>query len=96
MRYKNELAIQHGSHPLLKGNLTLVVKFYFPPQQSIKNREDTHCSKKPDYVRLFQFVNEIALGVLYDNHSAIIKFEGEKLYSLKPRTEIILIEERKK
>ena len=96
IRYKRDLEEQHANRPLLTGYLIFLAKFYFPPQHPIEPRENKPHHQKPDCLRLLEFIDRIALGILYDNHSTIIKFEGEKLYSLKPRTEIILIEERKK
>lgn len=94
--YRNQLERQHIDKPLITGNITLLAQFYFAAQQPIVVRENKPHHQKPDCLRLFEFLDRISLGILYDNRSAIIKFEGEKLYSLKPRTEIILIEEIKK
>jgi hypothetical protein len=92
---KRQFELQHGNRPLLVGNLTLIVKFYFPPQIKLSNKENIPFPHKPTYLRLLDFINRTARGIVFQNSASVTKIELEKLYSLRPRTEIILIEERK-
>jgi Holliday junction resolvase RusA-like endonuclease len=50
-----------------------------------------HC-KRPDLSNLIKFVEDSALGVLYKDDNLIAEIVAKKIYSLEPKTTIIIEE----
>jgi Holliday junction resolvase RusA-like endonuclease len=97
--YQKMLEEQHETKPLIAGNLSIHVNFFFPMQgmgpEAIKRNMKTFYPHKPDILRLLSFIDQAALGILYDNHLNIVEFTGKKLYDVEPHTEInITVESR--
>lgn len=60
--------------------------------------ERKYCDKKPDIDNYFKAVTDAAEGILYKNDGQIAVMVCQKLYSMRPRTEIEImsLENRKK
>jgi hypothetical protein len=92
---KKQFETQHKGRPLIEGNLSLIVKFYFPPQFASSDKEGLACPFNPNYIRLIEFINRAARGIVFRTPASFTNVQLYKKYSLEPRTDILLIEERK-
>ncbi|EGO6036649.1 RusA family crossover junction endodeoxyribonuclease [Enterococcus faecalis] len=80
-----------------KGPISAHVTFYIhPPKSALSNKqkrlkvnmERMYCDKKPDLDNYFKAVTDAAEGILYKNDGQIAVMVCQKLYSMRPRTEI--------
>ena len=80
-----------------KGPIFAHVTFYIhPPKSALSNKqkrlevelERKYCDKKPDLDNYFKAVTDAAEGILYKNDGQIAVMVCQKLYSMRPRTEI--------
>lgn len=89
-----------------KGPISARVTFYIhPPKSALSNKqkrlevelERKYCDKKPDLDNYFKAVTDAAEGILYKNDGQIAVMVCQKLYSMRPRTEIEImsLEEQK-
>jgi Holliday junction resolvase RusA-like endonuclease len=87
---------QHDSLPLLSGPLKLIITFYFESARSLSVTKrhaliDKSHIARPDLSNLIKFIEDIAIGILYDDDSIIAEIEARKCYDAIPRTEFELI-----
>ncbi|HAP3794543.1 RusA family crossover junction endodeoxyribonuclease [Enterococcus faecalis] len=89
-----------------KGPIMAHVTFYVQaPKSALSNKqkrsdvklERKYCDKKPDLDNYFKAVTDAAEGILYKNDGQIAVIVCQKLYSIRPRTEIEImsLEEQK-
>ncbi|HIB3607566.1 MAG: RusA family crossover junction endodeoxyribonuclease, partial [Enterococcus faecalis] len=80
-----------------KGAIFTHITFYIAAPKSLlsskKKRlevelERKYCDKKPDLDNYFKAVTDAAEGILYKNDGQIAVMVCQKLYSMRPRTEI--------
>lgn len=88
---------QHDGVPLISGPLRLVITFYFsiPASYSMAKRSAcmirSHISR-PDLSNLIKFVEDIAIGIIYNDDCTIAEIEARKCYDATPRTEFEIIQ----
>ena len=85
-----------------KGAIFEHITFYIHPPKSALSvsvycLERKYCDKKPDLDNYFKAVTDAAEGILYKNDGQIAVMVCQKLYSMRPRTEIEImsLEEQK-
>ena len=84
-----------------KGTVAIEIRFFiYPPayilkvkknRQALEN-ETMFVNKKPDLDNYFKAVTDAVNGILYKDDGQISLIKTYKVYSLKPRTEIIIAE----
>lgn len=86
----------HDQLPLLQGPLHLDISFYFkipeihPTCQ--KQLENKFFTNRPKTTKLIEFVEEVALGILFDKEFNIVSVNAQKKYDYSPRTEFTIVE----
>lgn len=81
-----------------KGAISIAVTFYVmaPGYLITKNKQPAlekeilYVDKRPDIDNYYKAVTDAAEGILYKNDGQIAAVTMQKLYSLSPRTEIVL------
>jgi Holliday junction resolvase RusA-like endonuclease len=96
-----DLKRQHGYAPLYTGPIELNVIFFMalPANKKVANEymKQKYHIKKPDNSNLTKFVEDVAIGVLYEDDCIIARIFATKMYDYNPRTEfkiIPLVDER--
>ena len=94
---RDMLSTQHGSQPLFPGPIILSVSFFFPlrpyllhpkqTEQRLKIINSPHFSR-PDLSYLVRFIEELCIGITYQDNCAIYSIIASKTFSDNPRTEI--------
>lgn len=88
---------QHGDLPQYTGAIKLLVVFYFRPAQSLSVKKQEFLNNKshvirPDLSNLIKFVEDIAIGRLYNDDCIISEIVARKCYDCNPRTEFEIIQ----
>jgi len=85
-------------------NRAFVVKmtFYLAIPQSLNRRQKNrllwgldHCNKKPDLDNVEKFYLDCLTKVFWEDDCQVTKLASDKFYSLKPRTEIVIMAKKK-
>ena len=76
---------------MLTGALEMWLIFYLQRPKSLPKKVVFH-TKKPDLDNLVKIIKDALEGICYANDSQISLSREEKLYSDKPRVEILIIE----
>ena len=92
-----EIERQHDDAPHLSGPLKLIIIFYFEPARSLSvtKRHGLHGVShvfRPDLSNLIKFIEDIAIGIIYNDDCVIAEIEARKCYDSIPRTEFELIQ----
>lgn len=87
------LQSQHNTMKKFEGPIHLDVTFFFEyPSSMAKSKRLMGSFKhtKSDLSNLIKFVEDIAIGVLYDDDSIIASISAKKVYDSKSRTEFTI------
>lgn len=88
---------QHDDSPFFSGPLKLIITFYFEPATSLSVTKRHRLSGvshvfRPDLSNLIKFVEDIAIGIIYNDDCIIAEIEARKCYDSIPRTEFEIIQ----
>lgn len=90
-----DLINQHENKPMFKGPLHMDVVFYLGmskvAQNKLKEKILYHIFK-PDISNLIKYIEDVGSTILYEDDCIIASINARKLYSLTPRTELIITE----
>jgi len=90
------LARLHGDRPFYKGPIHLEVTFYMRiPKMSNRKMEcleDKWHITRPDISNCLKFIEDVGIGILYEDDSIICSELVMKRYSMKPRIEFSIVE----
>lgn len=80
---------------IVKGPINIDLTFYLPIATSLgvakKSKLDGKpCDKKPDIDNLVKFIFDALRGVLYTDDAQVVSGIFRKIYSITPRTEIVI------
>lgn len=88
---------EHKGKELLKGELSMIINFYFaiPKSTSKKNRKlmnegKIRHNKKPDIDNCIKSITDALNGIAYKDDSQIVQVKACKLYSEEPKTEVVI------
>jgi len=81
IRYLVTLENQFGDEKIIKDPIDINVKFYMPMNQEVR---------KAKLIHLFRFINNIAIGRIYQKESLIHNLTLNKYYVKEPRVEITI------
>ena len=81
IRYLVTLESQFGDEPMIREPIDINVKFYMPLRQKLTAAKLIH---------LFKFINNIALGMIYQKESLIHNLTLNKYYVKEPRIEMTI------
>ena len=83
---------QFGRAPMFEGPCFMDVTFFMPIRKSHIVPENSYHFYKPDTDNLLKWTLDLLQTVTYKNDCIVCDIAMRKLYSLRPRTEIILKE----
>jgi Holliday junction resolvase RusA-like endonuclease len=92
--YKDILILQHKDQELWYGPISCTFKFFMKlpvNQKARKTLEDQYYHKgTPDTSNLIKFIEDAAVGVLFDDDCIIAHIDAYKIYDITPRTELTI------
>lgn len=92
--YKDILSEQHKNKELWYGPISLTITFFMklPANPKAKRTlEEQHYHKcKPDTSNLIKFIEDAAIGVLFDDDCIVSQISASKVYDITPRTELLI------
>ena len=94
-RLRSQFQLYHRHVIPLDGPLSLEVVFHMPIPKSIspvraKLKDNTPHFIKPDTSNLIKFVEDTFSELLYPDDAAIATIVASKIYSTRPRTEVLV------
>lgn len=95
--FGNGIESQHMGERLFKGHLSVDMVFYLAFEMGVgeKRRQllnNKHVSSRPRMSALLKALEEICVGVLFEDGSIIVSVRAEKRRSTNPRLEMIITE----
>lgn len=92
--YKDILAEQHKNQELWYGPISCIFRFFMKLPAKVTARrtlEDQHYHKDvPHTSDLVKFMEDTAMGVLFDDYCVIAHIDALKVYDITPRTELTI------
>lgn len=83
-------ASQHRQNPLMTGPLRVSLIFYMPiPKRLPKERRGMPCTK-PDLDKLARAVGDALTGIIWGDDGQVCYLEATKVYSDRPRVEVLV------
>lgn len=90
--HKILVANQFGSSQFFDGPCSMDVTYYMPIKKSHRVAENSYHFYKPDTDNLLKWTMDLLSSIAYKDDCIVCDISMRKLYSYKPRTEIILKE----
>jgi Holliday junction resolvase RusA-like endonuclease len=92
-----EIESQHNNQQRYSGAVKLLIDFHFPFPQSMSLKKQIALQSKshvfrPDLSNLIKFIEDVAIGILYNDDSIIAEIVARKCYDAQPRTEFEIIQ----